>query len=365
VDGSELTLGWPAKVEPGAFLNGRSKRDVLTRVGARSVAIIVICWCFCLAVIAVMRRHRDAAATIEPLVHQEPAARWLAAGSAIFIAAVAIARSNEPYAFTQDDNLSQFLPVIVRSADALFRGQFPVWNPHQLLGAPTATVGTYMLTYPPTYLSYWIAHRVFGDPYLTLEVFIILHLAAGYFITFWLLRRFGLRPSLAAAGALTFALSAFLLMAGRSQATFVPVAVWLPLLAACVLALEQGAPGWKWALATGAVIGFYFHAGHVQDWGYALLFAAAAGGLLGLGGRIAWSRGLWSIPAFCFGIALSAPLLFLQIVEAGGRHFGNSGTGMSLLGMVIPLGPWVQDLRQPVSQGVGSGQMSYLGTTFA
>jgi len=363
--GSEMTLAWPARRDPNEILNLRTRQEVLIAAAKRTLAIVAICWCACLVLIAVMRKRQETPAVRMQFLHHESATLWLAIGFAVFCVGVAIARSREPYAFTQDDNFSQFLPVIIRSAQDFFGGRFPVWNPHQLLGAPTATVGTYMLTYPPTYVSYWIAQRIFGDPYLTIEVFSILHLAVGYFITVVVLRRFGLRPSLAVAGALSFTLCAFLLIGGRSQCTFVPVAVWLPLLAVSVLALEQGPVGWKWALATGAVVGVYYHAGHAQFWIYSLMFFAAAVVLLMIGGRIAWSRALWCIPALSFGVALAAPLLFPQMAELRGRHFGSNGTGVSLLGMLVPLGRWAQDIRQPFSQPEWSGQMPYSGTTFA
>jgi len=362
---SVTTLAWPPQPAPGEMINLRSHQEILTAVGKRAMAILMIAWCCCVLLIAVMRRRRHAPSPGKLIPHNERTMLWLLIGFAVFCAGVAIARSREPYAFTQDDNLSQFLPVIIRSAQDLFQGRFPVWNPHQLMGAPTATVGTYMLTYPPTYLSYWIAKQVFGDPYLTVELFFTFHLTAGYFVTFWVLRRFGLRPSLAVAGALSFTLCAFLLIGGRSQATFIPIAVWLPLLAASILALERGPVGWKWALATGALIGIYFHAGHAQYWVYALMFFATAVGLLSFGRRIPWARSLWCIPAFSFGLALAAPLLFGQLLESKGRHFGSGGTGVSLLGMLVPLGRGAPDMRQPLSWPEWSGQTPCFGTTFA
>jgi hypothetical protein len=100
-------------------------------------------------------------------------------------------------------------------------------------------------------------------------------------------------------------------------------------------------------------------------WVYAVMFFAFAIAVLALGGRIPWSRALWIIPALSFGVALAAPLLFLQLAEAEGRHFGSAGPGANLLGMLIPLGPFAPDIRQPFSQPQFSGQIPYFGTTFA
>ncbi len=362
--GTETTLEW--RSESGqTYLNLRAPGELVRPLALRAGAIAGVCWGLCLLLIWWMRRFPAAP---ERRAAAEPAERgltWLAIGFAFLAMGLILARSREPYALTQDDNFSQFLPVIIRSAEAFFQGSFPVWNPYQMSGAPTATVGTYMLTYPPTYVSYAIARWMFHDPYLTIEVFSILHLLAGYFVTFAVLRRFGLRPSLAASGALSFVLSAWFLIGGRSQCTFVPGVVWLPLLAGSVWALEQGRAGWKWALATGAVLGIYFHAGHAQMWGYGVMFFAVAAALGAAGRRIRVSHALWCVPAMCFGIAIASPLLLTQMGEMHGKRFGSFGAGVNLLGMLVPLGRWAPDNRLLCTEPEWSGQLPYAGTTFA
>ncbi|HZL87754.1 MAG TPA: hypothetical protein VFB96_05205, partial [Pirellulaceae bacterium] len=78
---------------------------------------------------------------------------WLAAGWLLVAANLAWLEFLHPYTFTHDDNLSQFLPVIVHGARSLFdEGVLSTWNPHQFTGYPTASLGTYALTYPLTYL---------------------------------------------------------------------------------------------------------------------------------------------------------------------------------------------------------------------
>jgi len=59
---------------------------------------------------------------------------WAAFGLLIVIAGIVIFEAMRPYAFTQDDNFNQFMPVVIRSGETLLAGHMPMWNPYQLLG---------------------------------------------------------------------------------------------------------------------------------------------------------------------------------------------------------------------------------------
>ncbi len=293
-----------------------------------------------------------------------PSGPWLAAGFIVLLATLGIYFRYGSNTFTQDDNLGQFLPVVQLSSKALFAGHFPMWNPHQQLGAPTTTVGTYMLTYPPTYLSWWIASLIAGNEDLTMNVFCVLHLIAGYFVTYFSLRHTGIRPSLSVAGSLSFILSGFLLIAGRSQFTFIPLAVFAPPLLMSPYYLVQSATPWKWAVFAGIVIGIFFHAGHAQMWAYGVMFFALEILLFWLGGKLSWQRALWSIPALCFGFAIAAPLFLLQFAETHDMFRNvDAGVGLEVWPTLIPLGPhwWSTQLN-----GAPPGaQIFYAGTLFA
>ena len=156
---------------------------------------------------------------------------WFAGGAAVLVAGLTIVEVLQPYYFVQDDNYGQFLPVIVEGCRSLFAGLAPEWNPYQFLGCPTASQGVYGLTYPATWVAYAIARFILGNDLLTLDVYAIGHLLAGYAVTYHLARRVGVRPCISAAAAVSFALSGYFLIAGRSWIFMVPVAVWLPALA--------------------------------------------------------------------------------------------------------------------------------------
>jgi hypothetical protein len=218
-------------------------------------------------------------------------------------------------------------------------GVFPTYNPYQLLGAPTASAGVYALSYPGTWLSCAIAGALLDDPGATIEVFALVHLGPGFAAAFWAGRSLGVRPSLASAAALSFALCGFFLIAGRSWYYMLPVAAWAPLLVVALEKLRRGEVGVRWTLLTGLVIGVFFHAGNVQMWSYTVVFLALALCLLWYAGEIGFEKVLWSAAALMVGVAIAAPLLVPQWQFAAGlERGGGQGGGVvgGLLAMVLP-----------------------------
>src|SRR5262249_26975847 len=108
---------------------------------------------------------------------------WFVAGFAVLALVGVVLELRQPHYFNQDDNFAQFGPGIIYGCRALAGGVFPSWNPQQMLGAPLAELGVYSLTYPPTYLSYFLATYVLRDEWAFMDVFCCLHLAAGYWGT--------------------------------------------------------------------------------------------------------------------------------------------------------------------------------------
>lgn len=259
------------------------------------------------------------------------------------------------YGFVHDDNLSQFLPVILQGCSSLFdHGVFPTYNPYQLLGAPTATIGTYALTYPPTYLSYALARWGLGDPNQTLDVFALLHLALGYLATFTLARRLGLRPSLALSVALSFVLCGYFCVYTRSWFYMAPVALWTPLLLLHLTELTSLRPlTWRWPVSAGLAIGLYFHAGNAQMWTYTLMLAGALVGLWQLTGRLPKHRWLWALAGLAIGLALAAPLLLPQSAEiAPTDREGSVKSGIlrGVMALVLPT-PLVHAAHPTIEDG--------------
>lgn len=277
------------------------------------------------------------------------------AGLLCLITSLALMVRGERYGFVNDDNITQFFPTILQGCQSLEKGIFSTYNPYQLLGSPTASVGVYALTYPLTYLSYALAAHLLRDPYLTLDVFVILHLALGYGATFVLARRLGIRPALALCVALSFVLCGYLCVYTRGWFYMAPVALWTPLLLLCLYRLTDAVPLTpRWVLATGLVIGAYFHAGNAQMWSYTLLLCGLLVSLWHYGGRVAKGRLLWLLPALLLGLAIAAPLLIAQSAEVAqidrSADF-KQGTLKGLLAFLLPA-PLIDTPHPSIQPGV-------------
>jgi hypothetical protein len=300
--------------------------------------------------------------------------KWLALGAAVVAAGITIVEACQPYYFTQDDNFSSGLPVILQGCRSAFGGVFPEWNPYQFLGMPTTGSGLWCLSYPPTYLSYALATYLLHDEYLTLEVFAILHLLAGYAATYWAMRKVGVRASVAVLGGVATALAGYTLIAGRCWIMMTTIAVYLPLLVVALVNLERGGGGWRWALLTGLVIGLFYAVGFTQIWIYAMAFFFLAAVLLLATGRLRVRPALWIVPAALLGLALSAPLWVVQLDWAVGMQStggGGSGVEEGLLAMLLPyplthaMDPnhWAHEHKQLMTQFYYSGTL-FCAATF-
>ncbi|MGH9523371.1 MAG: hypothetical protein ACRD3E_12665, partial [Terriglobales bacterium] len=177
---------------------------------------------------------------------------WFWFGFAFVAAMFTLLEMRQSIYFTQDDNMVQFLPVIVQGCRSMFHGVFPNWDPYQYMGSPTAALGVYSLTYPVTYLCYGFARGVLRNEYLTLEVFAVFHLLLGYFAAYWAARRCRIRPSMAVIAGVSPVLSGFALMGSRSWYYMSPSFLFVPLLVVCLVKLQQRTPSWQWIVATGA-----------------------------------------------------------------------------------------------------------------
>ena len=267
-------------------------------------------------------------------------AAWWLGGLALLAACLSYLEAPARYHFTQDDNYRQFLPGMLYGCRCASAGGFPDWNPYQLLGAPLAEVGTYALTYPPTYLSHVLAKHLLGNEYATLEVFCVLHVIGGYCAFLWFGHRLGLSPAVGSAAGLCFVLSGYALVAGAIWYYMTPTFLWAPLLGVSVLGIARGNAGWRWVVGTAAAIGLYFHAGNVQMWTYAMAFFGIALLWACLSGPHPRPRLVRAVAAVAGGLGLAAPLLVAQFLGVRGIDRAGAGGWDALDGLHAILAPF-------------------------
>jgi hypothetical protein len=296
---------------------------------------------------------------------------WLCClGGFTFVAALlALLEIRQPFYFVQDDNSAQFLPVVLQGCRSLLNdGVFPTWNPYQFLGSPTTSLGTYALTYPPTYVAYAIARWIVGNEAVTFDVFCIGHLLAGYLATFWACRLMQIRPMVAAAASACFAISGFFLIAGRSWYYMTPTAAWMPVLVVLIEKLRRQEVGWRWVLATGLSLGAMFHSGNAQMWCYGILLFGIAILVLILSHSLSTAKVIAAGSAVLLGVAISLPLLLPQYLETAKleRFPGDSNVLRCLPSMLLPF-PLARSPYPGVTQTPNLthiGHLYYAGTVF-
>jgi hypothetical protein len=266
---------------------------------------------------------------------------WFLAGSLFLGVALWMLEWRQPYYFTQDDALVAELPAMLTGCRGVWAGIWPNFNPYTNMGAPLANLGLNSLTYPPTYLAYAIARHFLADEYATLEVFAVLHLCAGYLVLFGLVRQQGGSSAVAVMVALCVVLSGSTLIIGRCWPAFVPLVLWLPVLAWGMARLCQGPVGWLWTVVMGSAIGLTFHVGFPQNSLWVTGFFVAAVPILVVLSAVPWRRGLFAVPAVLLGVGIALPIALPQMrVAEGMGPRGELGGGLPLpeawLCMVFP-----------------------------
>ncbi len=294
-------------------------------------------------------------------------APWVGGGCGVVLLAFALAECIQPYYFTQDDSFCCLLPVVLQAGRELFSGVFPNYNPCQFLGWSPMSEATFSLAYPPVYLAYAIARFMLRNEYMAFECMAFITLMQGFLSTYWAARMWRLRPSFAACAGLSFILSGTTLVMGRSWSNFLMVLPYLSLMAGFLGILRHKPVHWRWSVALGMVIGIAYYASLVQMWVYGLLWLLAGAAVLVVCGASSFRKVLWLIPALLLGIAISAPLLYVQMDTASNIAREDSGFGIigkDLLAILLPY-PFTH-ARHPQSYGVNlreyMGMYLYSGT---
>lgn len=256
-----------------------------------------------------------------------PSPRLLPALGLLLLAlALTFLEWRQPFYFTQDDTLSQFVPVLTAVLEGWWAtGMLPTWNAYNGLGMPLSS-GGYSITYPPLYAAYALA-RLLGNPLYLMEIFAFAHLMGGYWLMQMALRGHGVRPFIAVCAALSFVLTGYMLVQGRGWHSVLTLAFYLPaLLWSLLFAMRCPQPGLRWIVCTGLSIALLFHAGHTQFWIYAcLMWGIGIAWVAAIGGPRNPHPALAGISAALLGLGLSVPLLWVQYIEQLAVGYTQSG----------------------------------------
>ncbi len=192
------------------------------------------------------------------------------------------------------DWTSMFLPWWQFAADALRRGELPLWNPYLFSGVPFIANPQPALFYPPVWLLLLLS------PQRAIVGLLLLHLwIAGAGMFAWL-RREGATRGGALFGGAAFAFSgAFAVRIDAGHVGVVMTLAWLPtVLWACHRALRRG---WVQALQGGLPLALAFLAGHTASFVYVALVLAA---YLAYNLWTAWRAGFPMAPPLRLGITM-------------------------------------------------------------
>ncbi len=268
-----------------------------------------------------------------------PSWAWIAAGLATVTAALTILEFIEPFYFVQDDSFSGVLPHLVRGCRLMAQGEFPSFNPCQLMGVPSGADSSFL--YPPTFIAYCIARWGLGNEFYMLDAFAAMHLLAGFVASFAAARTAGLRPALALALGISFTLCGYVLLVGRGWNFVVAMVVWLPLLFCAMENWLNGRVGWRWLLSAGFAIGGFYYIGFPQIWFYVMLLLGFTAMVAVICGRIAARQLLWPLAATLLGLALLLPTLVVQLEISRGMAEKPANFGMGLeQGLLAALAPF-------------------------
>jgi hypothetical protein len=297
---------------------------------------------------------------------------WRWSGFLAVVIGLLFLECRDPFYFSQDDNYSGAIPGYVLMGQTLFHGRIPTIDPYQFLGAPLLTMGTAPIFYPPFLAAYAFARWALGDPNLIVDVFVAMHILAGYAAAWTLCRRLQIRASLSALVALSWCLSGWALIVGRSWCITAPLLVYLPVCCLLLLRLQARPPDWRWLATAGVTLALFLNSGFVQLWAYTMILAAFWCGVAVIVRTMRWQRMLWLVPALLIGFALSAPMLMAfrenssnwqRTVEEGPRMVLSN-----LLNVLLPASLAPPIWRGPDALFWGSshfeqlGEMYYAGT---
>lgn len=155
-------------------------------------------------------------------------------------------RSGPIHNLLESDAFDQQYPWRLHLGERLRRGDLPLWEPYRFAGMPFAANSQTAVWYPPNWF------YAVGNTLLVYTWIALLSILAALLFAYYFFRLLTLRPFAAAAGAVVFGCSGFLI-AWRMHTTFISSAIWLPAALAGFEISWRGRARWGIPLAAGAL----------------------------------------------------------------------------------------------------------------
>ncbi|MEE9613477.1 MAG: YfhO family protein [Thermodesulfobacteriota bacterium] len=163
---------------------------------------------------------------------------------------------NGTYLLTERDLSVFFIPLRLLWVEAVFSGEFPLWNPYSFSGHPLLATLQPGVLYPPNLLFLLLPFDI------AFNWIIVLHYFLAALFTFLLLRELKASPAGSLIGAVTFMLGGYLLSVHSLLNTLLSV-VWTPLLILTFLRALRRGSGW-YAVLSGVILAVMFTGGGIE-----------------------------------------------------------------------------------------------------
>ena len=153
----------------------------------------------------------------------------------------------------------------------LFEGQFPFIDNFQHFGAPIFEIGTYSTTDLLMLMSYLISKYLFGNIYITLDLYALISIGMGAFFLGLSFKKLKVDWLVGMTGIISYSLSGYFLIASRSWFYVLGIACYLPVLIYFFLRNISGINDTKSFIGLGILRACFFYAGNAQFFLYGIL----------------------------------------------------------------------------------------------
>ena len=197
------------------------------------------------------------------------------------------------------DPLYQFYPFLIQTVASLRAGQFPLWNPALFSGHPALADPLFQTFYP-----FVTAFGLLLGPARGFSLSLVAHVLLAALLMFGFLRSLRLGPPAAVLGALTYALSGYL-VTWFEYPFWITTLAWLP---GILWAWHAGVVRnqWRYAGLAGLLFGLALLAGQYQFLVVFVLFWAAYAAAFALAERRSGRRAVFPLGSLLLALAIGA-----------------------------------------------------------